>query len=158
MTLFLGSRQRYQQYFTDNPGTYFLTSGWIERGEAQGELRQLSIANVNGMDLTYEQLVEKYGEDNAKFLYEQLCDTTRNYRQITYIAMGVEPDTRFEDEARNRAGTHGWVFDKVQGSLSLLERLLNGEWKSDDFLVVPPGHQVVTTYDDTIIRAEPVQK
>ena len=158
MTLFLGSRQRYQQYFTDNPGTYFLTSGWIERGEATGELRQLSIASMNGMDMTFEQLVAKYGEENARYLYEELCDTTRNYRQITYIAMGVEPDNRFEIQAVGRAQEHGWQFDRVQGSLSLLERLVNGDWNSDDFLVVPPGHQVVVTYDDTIIAAAPVQK
>ncbi|MBP1691035.1 MAG: hypothetical protein H6Q32_387 [Bacteroidetes bacterium] len=158
MTLFLGSRQRYQQYFTDNPGTYFLTSGWIERGVATGELRQLSIASMNGMDMTFEQLVAKYGEENARYLYEELCDTTRNYRQITYIAMGVEPDNRFEIQAVGRAQEHGWQFDRVQGSLSLLERLVNGDWNSDDFLVVPPGHQVVVTYDDTIIAAAPVQK
>lgn len=157
MTLFLGSRQRYQQYFTDNPGTYFLTSGWIERGEASGELRQLSIANMNGMDMTFEQLVEKYGEDNARFLYNELCDTTRNYKQITYIAMGVEPDTQFEDQAIARAKEHGWIFDRVQGNLSLLDRLINGPWDNEDFLVVPPGHQVVTTYDDAIIAAEPVK-
>jgi hypothetical protein len=155
MTLFLGSRQRYQQYFTDNPGTYFLTSGWIERGEATGELRQLSISSINGMDKTFEQLVEKYGEDNAKFLYEELCDTTRNYRQITYIAMGVEPDSRFEDEARKRCQDRGWAFDRVQGDMTLLERLISGEWSDEDFLVVQPGFKVVSTYDERIITTEP---
>jgi hypothetical protein len=155
MTLFLGSRQRYQQYFADNPGTYFLTSGWIERGEATGELRQLSIASMNGMDMTFEQLVEKYGEENARYLFEQLCDTTRNYRQITFIAMGVEPDSRFEDEAVKKCKERGWTFDKVRGDLSLLERLLNGPWNDEDFLVVQPGYKVVSTYDDRIIATEP---
>jgi hypothetical protein len=156
MTLFLGSRQRYQQYFNDNPGTYFLTSGWIERGEATGELRQLSIANQNGMDMSMEQLVEKYGEENARYLWEQLCDTTRNYRQITYIAMGVGPDPQFQEQAEARARERNWTFDAVQGNLSLLERLVSGEWNGPDFLVVPPGHRVVVTYDDRIIAVEQV--
>jgi hypothetical protein len=156
MTLFLGSRQRYEQYFNDNPGTYFLTSGWLERGEATGELRQLSIATQSGMNMTYEELVEKYGEDNAKFLWEQLCDTTRNYRQISYIAMGVGPDNLFQLQAEARAREHQWTFDSVQGNLSLLERLVNGPWDEADFLTVPPGHKVVPTYDERIIAAEPV--
>jgi hypothetical protein len=158
MTLFLGSRQRYRQYFDDNPGTYFLTSGWIERGEATGELRQLSISNRNGMDMTMEQLVEKYGEENAQFLWEQLCDTTRNYRQITYIAMGVGPEAQFRAEAEERAREHQWKFDAVQGELGLLDRLVNGPWNDNEFLVVPPGRKVVATYDDRIIALDPEQQ
>lgn len=155
MTMFFGSRDRYMQYFQDNPGTYFLTSGWIERGEASGELRQLSIQNKNGMDMTYEQLVEKYGEENARYLYDELCDTTKNYRQMTFIAMGVEPPGQFERIAEGRAQEHGWRYDRVDGSLSLLERLIAGQWEGDDFLIVPPGHRVVSTFDERIIIAEP---
>jgi hypothetical protein len=156
MTLFLGSRQRYQQYFNDNPGTYFLTSGWIERGESPGELKQLSIQNKNGMDMTYEQLVEKYGEENARYLFDELCDQTKHYRQITYITMGVEPDNSFHNQAETRAREHGWQFHAVNGNLSLLERLVHARWDAEDFLVVPPGHRVVTTFDDRIIASEPI--
>jgi hypothetical protein len=158
MTLFLGSRSRYQQYFTDNPGTYFLTSGWIERGESAGELRQLSIQNRNGMDLTYDQLVARYGEENARYLFDELCDQTKHYRQITNIDMGLDPDSGFHDQAETRARTNQWKFDAVQGDLSLLERLVFGIWPDTDFLVVPPGHQVVATYDDRIIAAEAVHE
>jgi hypothetical protein len=156
MTLFLGSRKRYEQYFYNHPGTYFLTPGWIERGEASGELRQLSIATQSGMDMTFEQLVEKYGEENAQYLYDELCDQTKHYRQITYITTGVEPDSRFLDQAKERAADRKWLFDAVQGNLTLLERMIAGTWDNDDFLVVPPGHQVVPTYDERIITVEPI--
>jgi len=36
MTLFMGSRERYAKYFAENPGTYFLTPGWIEHVEETG--------------------------------------------------------------------------------------------------------------------------
>jgi hypothetical protein len=156
MTLFFGSRDRYMQYFQDHPGTYFLTSGWIERGEASGDLRQLSIQNRNGMDMTLEQLVAKYGEENGRYLYNELCDQTKHYRQITYIEMGIEPDDRFRRTAEERAREHGWQFDAARGEMPLIEHLVNGAWDDKDFLVVPPGHRIVVTYDDRIIRAEPV--
>ena len=36
--------------------------------------------------------------------------------------------------------------------LTLIGRLLDGEW-DDDFLVVQPGEQLVMSYDDGVIKA-----
>ncbi len=155
IAMFMGCRERYRQYFFDNPGVYFKTTGWIERDRTEGELRQLSIQHQSGMDRTYEELVAQYGEENAAFLYEQLYDTTRNYRQITYIEMGVEPDDRFERHSRELAEGRGWQFSKIPGDLRLLRNLVDGHWNDQDFLVVPPGHRVVASQDDHIVRAEP---
>jgi hypothetical protein len=152
ITLFLGSSERYLEYFDRNPGVYFQTSGWLERGEAEGELSQLAIGNRSGMHLSYEELVEKYGEDNAKYLAEQLCDTTRNYTQLTYIHMGVEPGDLFEDRVRKEAARRGWKYERLEGDLSLLHRLVNGPWDEKEFLVVSPGCKVAATYDASLIR------
>ena len=86
---------------------YFKTSGWIERGEGLTQYRQDSIQHQAGMTQTYEELVAKYGEDNAKFLYEQLCNMTRNYSGMAFIEMGIEPDDRFERQARAAGGRAG---------------------------------------------------
>ncbi|MBI4582027.1 MAG: DUF1638 domain-containing protein [Planctomycetes bacterium] len=154
ITLFFGSRTRYAEYFDTHPGTYFKTSGWIERGEDAGELRQLSISHQMGMDMTYDELVAKYGEDNARYLWETLCDTTRHYRRLTFIEMGIEPDDRFEQRTRAEAVDRGWEFEKVAGDMTLLQRLLDGPWNDEDFLVLQPGHRVVARHDDTIVAAE----
>ena len=37
ITLFLGSKERYQQIFDENPGTYFKTTGWVERDKVNIE-------------------------------------------------------------------------------------------------------------------------
>ncbi len=154
MTLFFGSRQRYEDYFRQNPGTYFLTTGWIERGEATGELRQLSIQHANGMDLTYNELVEKYGEDNAQFLYEQLGDQTKHYRRLAFIEMGLEPDGSFLATARSRAQEKGLEFSTEQGDLRLIHALVNGPWDDSEFLTVPPGERIVTDFGGGLIRTE----
>lgn len=155
LALFFGSRQRYQEYFEQHPGTYFFTTGWIERGEASGDLKQISIGHQMGMDKTMEQLIAEYGEDNAQFLHETLCAPPQNYSQCTFIEMGVEPDGSFEQTARDRAAEHGWKFDKVRGDMQLIERLLNGPWDDADFLTVPPRHRVVARYDTNILATEP---
>ena len=155
ITLFLGSRQRYQEYFQDHPGVYFKTSGWIERGETLTQLGADSVQRQSGMDMSYEAMVEKYGEDNAKYLWEQLHDSTKNYGQLTFIEMGIEPDDRFERQTEERAAEQGWNYEKMAGDLSLIQRLVDGPWPDDEFLVVEPGHQIAASFDERVIKAEP---
>ncbi len=152
ITLFLGSKERYLDYFQSHPGVYFRTTGWIERGEG---LQPFSVQNRIGLQYTYEELVARYGEENARYLSEQLGDCRRNYQQLTFIEMGIEPDDRFERQAREEAARRGWKFEKVRGDLSLIERLVNGQWDAKDFLIVPPGWRIVARYDEGIIAAEP---
>jgi hypothetical protein len=154
ITLFFGSRTRYTEYFNSRPGTYFMTTGWLERGKETGELRQASIYHQHGMDMSYDELVEKYGEDNARYLWETLCDTLRNYRQLTFIEMGVEPDDRFERQTREQAAERNWIFEKVPGDMGLIRRLVDGPWNAEDFLVVPPGERVAVRHDESIIEVE----
>ena len=106
------------------------------------------------MTQTYDELVAKYGEDNAKFLYDQLCNTTRNYTGLTYIAMGVEPDGRFERQTREEAAERGWKYEQLAGDMTIIQRLVDGPWDDASFLVVPPGCRVAASFDETIIKAE----
>lgn len=154
ITLFLGSKERYLEYFYSHPGVYFKTTGWIERGKDPGKLNQLSIETKNGMESSYKELVEKYGEDNAQFLYEQLGNHTKNYGQFAFIEMGVEPDRRFEEKTHKEATRRGWKFEKVKGDLSMIQRLVDGPWDDREFLMVPPGYRVAVQYNEGIITAE----
>jgi hypothetical protein len=141
ITLFLGSRERYREYFENHAGVYFHTSGWIERGQNPGT--QLSWA--------FDELVERYGEEDARYIYQEL---TKHYRQFTFIEMGVEPDSRFEEQTRREAVARSWEFEKVQGDMSLIRRLVDGPWDDRRFLVAPPGSHVVVTHDEEILGAE----
>jgi len=154
ITLFLGSTRRYLEYFRSQPGVYFKTSGWIERGEDLAQLAGDSIQQTAGMNQTYDELLRNYGEDNARFLYEQLGNMTRNYSRLTFIEMGIEPDDRFEQHTRREAAQRGWQFEKLQGDMGLIRGLVDGPWDDGRFLVVPPGCRIAPNFDERIIEAE----
>ena len=146
IALLMGSRERYRSYFENHPGVFFRSTGWLERGQ---DLDQAA-------PYTLEALIARYGEDNGRYLFEQFNGYQRNYRQLAYIATGLEPDGSFEQRAREEAAHRGWQFETIRGDLRLLERLVGGECDEDDFLVVPPGWRVKPTYDHGIIDKEPV--
>jgi hypothetical protein len=153
ITLFLGSKERYMEYFDSHPGVYFKTTGWIERGNVSDELLPQSVQHQVGMDRTYQELVEKYGEDNAQYLYAMLCDTLHNYSQFTFIEMGIEPDDRFERQTATEAQEKGWTYEKVRGDMRLFRKLVNGEWDPEEFLIVNPGQRIVAPLDAGIVTA-----
>ena len=154
IALLLGSRQRYAEYFDSHAGVYFRSPGWVERG---GNLEQASnplLLKKVGVSYNLQELIDKYGEENGRYLYDQFTQYQRHYRQITYIETGLEANGQFEQSAREEAQQRGWSFEKIEGSLVLFEQLVSGLWPEMDFLIVPKGCQVAATYDDDIIRAE----
>ena len=161
ITLFLGDKQRYEDYFFAKPGTYFKTMGWIERGDHLAQYTQTTnhasqrgVADgKTGQMLSYEQMVERYGEENAKYIWEQLVGMP-HYKRMTYIEMGIEPDDHFEQTARREADERGWEFEKLPGHLRLFENLVNGQWHPDDFLIVQPGQKIDFDYTGQIFRAD----
>ena len=155
ITLLLGSKEKYSDYIAKHPRTYFRSTGWIERNtpEIGEDGRPKSIMTQLGFGRTFEEYVEKYGEDNAKYIME-ILNGTKNYNTLTYIDMGIGNFDGHEQKAREEAKEKGWNFIKLQGDIGLLQRLVDGEWNPDEFLVVQPGQRIKPIYFDNIIRAE----
>lgn len=154
ITLFLGSHRRYLEYFNANPGVYFQTPGWIERGEDLSQHGPDSIVRKMGLLQTYEEWVAKYGEENARYLREQLGELARNYGKIAYIRTQTPCDPQFEEIARRKAAQRGWQFEVLEGDLRLIQALVDGLWSDEEFLVIPPGGCIAPSFDDSIIRLE----
>ena len=68
--------------------------------------------------------------------------------------MGIGNFDGHEQKAKEEAQEKGWNFTKLEGDIGLLQRLVDGKWNPDEFLVVQPGQRIKPIYFDNIIRAE----
>jgi hypothetical protein len=151
ITFFFGSRETYQEYFEAHPGTYFHTTGWCERNNPDVPGTQGVMAKL-GLDADYDQLIAKYGRENAEFILATLGDGLKNYCRICYIRMNATDEQMFIDTSRKEAQDRSWEFELRQGDWSLLERLFAGQWSDDDFLTVPPGRRIAPCNNGRVLE------
>ena len=153
--MLLGSGKKYLAELDAQPGTYFQSAGWLENSQPGGELRPLNLTFGPNSNVTRQQLVEKYGEENADYLIGQFNNFTRHYKRLAYIATPVPGAAQWEAAARQTAQAKGWAFDKLPGDLGWLRHLLNAEWSEAEFLVLQPGQRAGLRSDDQLIGADP---
>lgn len=133
ITLLLGSKEWYQQYFDTHRGVYWYSPGWIENDEQPGR---------NRYEATLRRYRETYGEDNAEYLMRMEQNWIAEYSWATYV------DWHFPDSERHRQFTRecaeylGWNYDELEGSPALIQHMVDGLWDERDFLVVQPGQRI----------------
>lgn len=152
ITLLLGSKEKYLEYFNQNSGTYFRSSGWIERETSCLDNPDSTMSQM-GLS-TYREYVEKYGEENAKYIMETLGGGMQHYSRLAYIDTHVGDMQNYKDDVARQAAEKNWKYDEVQGSTDLIMRLLNGEWDDKDFLTLYPGQIAEASHDECIIRTK----
>lgn len=128
IAIFLGSCAAYKAQARQEPGTYYLTKGWIEAGDTPFE--------------EHKQLVEKYGEARAKRMTGLML---KNYKRLAFINTGQYQTERYREYALDAADEFGLRFEEIDGSPALVRKMVQGPW-DDEFVVVEPGHTL--TYMD----------
>lgn len=152
ITLLMGSKSKYQSYFEEKPGTYFKSSGWIER-ESDVNTDDQSITSQLGMNRTYEDYVAQYGEENAAYLTEVLGDWLHQYKRLAYIDTGTGDRAADIKSTQELAAERAWEFEEIKGDIRLIASLFAGEWQQEEFLVVPPAHRLMPSYDENVVTA-----
>jgi hypothetical protein len=152
ITLFLGSRERYSTQFEQFPGTYWYAQDYIERDDGSGGSLSLGSGLDDG-EKAYAEYVEKYGQDNADYLMEIMGAWKQHYNRAAYIDMGVSDGSVVEVKAKEQAARRGWTYERVEGDLMLMRRLLLGEWDKD-FQILQPGQTLTMTYDENVISCK----
>ncbi|MEK7412317.1 MAG: DUF1638 domain-containing protein [Planctomycetota bacterium] len=148
----LGSRKRYEDEFRAQPGTYWYSAGWIERGKNSSPLSAPEVPSAD--DPQWLKMVAKYGEDNARFLWDEMRAQTAHYTRLAYVDTGIGPQDRFAAEAERRATERGMTFQRMTGDPAWIRALIDGPWDDERFLTIKPGEQIVARYDGTLVGAE----
>jgi len=124
IAIFLGSTAAYRRQARSEPGTYYLTKGWIEAGDTPFE--------------EHEALIRKYGRERATRMTQLLL---KNYRRLAFIDTGQYEIERYRAYAKTKAEAFGLRFEEIEGSPSLVRKMVSGPW-DDEFVVVAPGETV----------------
>lgn len=148
--ILLGSMQRYSDVFREMPSTPFSSVGFIEHGDYYFEDGALTEGDG------YEALVEKYGEDNARYIMEAMRPKLEGKLQPVYFISTPEVASAAEKaKCMEKAASEGREFRELPGSLRLIRMLLSGDHPPEEFLTVPPGCHIKQTGDwDSVIKAE----
>lgn len=153
ITLFLGSQERYQREFAEHPGTYYYSPGWVERKEGEVHQGDISITKNLQADDRFREYVEKYGEDNARFLIEQESQWLSHYNRAAFIDMGLGDVEFYRRFTHQVAQEHGWSYEELQGDARLVDLLFAGDWDPSEFLIVQPGQRTAESVNSGIISA-----
>jgi len=150
IALLMGSRANHQDYFDRHPGSFYRSTGWIERGK---DLQQLT-RGVQALDQKLESLIERYGEDNGRYLYAELNRYQSQYTTLVFIETGLEAGGKFVEQAAEEARAKGWTFERVAGNLEWLRRLVWGDWPAAEFVTAPPGYSIRASYDTGVVKVQ----
>jgi hypothetical protein len=128
ISIFLGSHAAYLRQAQAEPGTYYLTKGWIEVGDTPFS--------------EYERVVQRYGKERAERLYHTMM---ANYTRLALIDTGQYELERYREYAHGMAERFNLRYEEIPGSAGLIEKMLSGQWETE-FVVIQPGG--VVQYQD----------
>lgn len=132
IAILLGSREAYLEEFESEPGTYYLTKGWLESGS--DPLKE------------YHEYKEKYGEADAEWLMDQQY---QHYKRLVLVAHQKKDLETYRAQALAVAKfceRWGMRYEEKLGSDRYIARLVEIAASLDmddkDFLIVPPNGEI----------------
>jgi hypothetical protein len=128
IAIFLGSHRAYSEQARNEPGTYYLTKGWIEVADTPFD--------------EYERMVAQYGQERADRIMKIML---KHYTRLVYIDTGHGDKGPYVDYAHKTADQFNLRFEEIPGSNALILKMLAGPW-DEEMLVVEPGKTI--TYMD----------
>lgn len=124
IAMLLGSQKNYKAQLGINPGTYFLSKGWIESG-------------INLIE-EFRKTEARYGKRRAAIVKDLML---KNYSRLAFINPGYRDGERYRKFSRRAADELGLSYEEIEGTRRLLRRMVNGPWRNG-FVVTPPGQTI----------------
>jgi len=132
IAILLGSYQNYLREFQSQPGTYYLTKGWLECG-----------SHPLNEYLEYEQ---KYGSQRASWIMDQQY---KNYTRLVLVAHNQADLEKYRPKAIEVARycqRWGMRYQEILGTDGYIKQLIevvkDPDKADEDILVIPPGGEL----------------
>jgi hypothetical protein len=126
IAMFLGSQAERRRQLQIEPGTYFLTTGYI------GD-------DVGSPWSDYDRMAKKYGAARAEALVKRMI---KHYKRMAYIRMphatSLEADREY---SKKTAARFDLCYEEIAGTPRLLEQMARQELDGD-FVVLEPGQAI----------------
>jgi hypothetical protein len=129
IAMFMGGREKYLEEFSKDPGTYYLTKGWLE-----AETHPLS---------EYKHCVEKYGEETANYIMDTQYQHYHRLRFVAHSQNDLDAYRPIALEVAEFCNRWDMQYDEYLGStdfVSALEKTVASPAQVDEaFIIVRPG-------------------
>lgn len=125
ISMLLGSYERYRDEFEREPGTYWLSHGWIR--EAQDPYKE------------YQRVRQKYDEETARWVAHE---TMKGYHRVALVETTACPIDEIRPYAREFAEFFDLTYGEMQGSMEMLKSLTREVHAPSEFVVVEPGQSI----------------
>jgi hypothetical protein len=120
--LFLGSQKKREEY---GIYTYFYTKGYLE--------------SESNFIKDYEGCVKKYGEKRSIWMIQEMM---KHYKNVAVIDTGAFDPEDLKEKIAPFAGIIDVPVSVIPGNLRIIDMLLTGDWRDDEFLTIPPESEV----------------
>ena len=123
IAMFLGSPERYMEEHRKEPGTYYLTKGWIEEGKSP-----LGV---------YEEYCRRYPKETAEWV---IREELKNYTRIALVETELGLSEAHRKHALENARFFNLKYEEIKGSLAFFKKMLRGPWDKY-FILLQPGEE-----------------
>lgn len=143
VTLFLGSKSRYEELFSAYNGkAYWFTLAFMKQGSLPTE------ESFEEMRRIYE---EHYDEENAAYLVDMEKSSLKQYEVLARVDSMSSPNIELVRLCAECSRAYGWRIESHDIDLRLFKSMAEGRFPPEEFLNVPPGRSIEQTNDERIV-------
>ena len=146
-TIHLGSKEKFIAEFGNVLSSRWCSTGYYERGysirSGYGMVDQLENYKTSKEYMDY---LDQYDEETAEYLWKTLHPVIESHESAYIKIDGYEYSDSYQNY-KARMDKDSIDVRTIDGDVSLLKSLVDGEWDDKRFLTIPPGKKIVGVYD-----------
>ncbi len=116
--------------FRENPGTFYLTPGWVKE-------------NQDPLGVYQWEYLPRYGEKTALWAIKE---SLKNYTQIGLINTGMHAIETVRRRVQENAEFFNLAYVELDGNRSYFEKMIHGSHQGTEFLQLQPGETITQSH------------